>query len=70
MIVDKSYQAVTGRKGEIINKAMGVDYSRYETGSIAFRYECRSSCPRSGCLLYKSPSPRDPHESRMPADGM
>ena len=39
MIVDKSYQAVTGRKGEIINKAMGVDYSRYETGSIAFRYE-------------------------------
>lgn len=39
MIVDKSYQAVTGRKGEIIEKAMGIDYSQYESGSIAFDYE-------------------------------
>ena len=39
MIVDKSYAAVTGRKNEIIEKAMGVDYSRYESGSIAFDYE-------------------------------
>ena len=39
MIVDKSYQAVTGRKGDIIQQAMGVDYSRYESGSIAFDYE-------------------------------
>ncbi len=39
MIVDKSYAAVTGRKAEIIEKAMGVDYSRYESGSIAFDYE-------------------------------
>lgn len=39
MIVDKSYAAVTGRKGEIINRAMGVDYSKYESGSIAFDYE-------------------------------
>ena len=39
MIVDKSYQAVTGRKGEIINKAMGVDYSKYERDGIVFDYE-------------------------------
>ena len=39
MIVDKSYQAVTGRMGEIINKAMGVDYSKYERGGIVFDYE-------------------------------
>ena len=38
MIVDKSYQAVTGRKGEIINKAMGVDYSKYERDGIVFDY--------------------------------
>jgi cysteine synthase len=39
MIVDKSYQAVTGRMGEIINKAMGVDYSKYERDGVAFDYE-------------------------------
>ncbi len=39
MIVDKSYQAVTGRKGEIINRAMGVDYSAYERDGIVFDYE-------------------------------
>ena len=39
MIVDKSYQAVTGRKGDIIQQGMAVDYSRYESGSIAFDYE-------------------------------
>ena len=39
MIVDKSYQAVTGRKGEIIQKAMGVDYSKYERDGIVFDYE-------------------------------
>ena len=39
MIVDKSYQAVTGRKAEIIDKAMGVDYSKYERDGVAFDYE-------------------------------
>jgi Cysteine synthase len=39
MIVDRSYQAVTGRMSEIIEKAMGVDYKKYESGSIAFDYE-------------------------------
>ena len=37
--MDKSYDAVTGRKAEIVNKAMGIDYSRFESGSIAFDYE-------------------------------
>ena len=37
--MDRSYQAVTGRKGEIIERAMGVDYSRYERGGILFDYE-------------------------------
>ena len=37
--MDKSYDAVTGRKVEIVNKAMGIDYSRFESGSIAFDYE-------------------------------
>ena len=39
MSKDRSYQAVTGRKGEIINQAMGVDYSKYESDGIAFDYE-------------------------------
>lgn len=39
MIVDKSYQAVTGRMNQIIDKAMGLDYSRFERQGIAFDYE-------------------------------
>ena len=39
MIVDRSYQGVTGRKGEIIQKAMGVDYTKYERDGIVFDYE-------------------------------
>ncbi|MCI9587513.1 MAG: PLP-dependent lyase/thiolase [Oscillospiraceae bacterium] len=39
MIVDRSYQAVTGRMAQIIEKAMGVDYSRYEREGIVFDYE-------------------------------
>jgi len=39
MIVDRSYQAVTGRMSQIIEKAMGVDYSRYERDGIIFDYE-------------------------------
>ncbi len=39
MIVDRSYQGVTGRMAEIIQNAMGVDYKKYESGSIAFDYE-------------------------------
>ena len=39
MIVDRSYQAVPGRMAQIIEKAMGVDYSRYEREGIVFDYE-------------------------------
>ncbi len=33
------YEAVMARKGEIIRNAVGIDYSRFESGSIAFDYE-------------------------------
>jgi len=36
---DRSVVAVNARKTEIIRKAMGVDYDKYESGSIAFDYE-------------------------------
>ena len=36
---DLSYQAVTGRSGEIMKTSLGLDYSQYESGSIAFDYE-------------------------------
>lgn len=39
MTRDMSYDAVTARKGDIMKKAVGMDYSAYESGSIAFDYE-------------------------------
>ena len=36
---DMSYDAVMTRNGEIMKKALGVDYSTYESGNIAFDYE-------------------------------
>lgn len=36
---DKSYEAVTSRSNEIIKGAIGVDYSAFESGNIAFDYE-------------------------------
>jgi len=33
------YQAVMSRKGEIMLKSVGIDYSKFESGSIAFDYE-------------------------------
>ncbi len=35
----KSYGEVMARKGEIMRRAIGIDYSRFERGSIAFDYE-------------------------------
>ena len=32
---DMSYNAVMGRRAEIIKSAVGMDYSRFESGSIA-----------------------------------
>lgn len=39
MAKDNSYAAVTGRKNEIMKKAIGIDYSVFESGSIGFDYE-------------------------------
>lgn len=36
---ENSYAAVMGRKNEIMKKAIGIDYSLFESGSIAFDYE-------------------------------
>lgn len=36
---DVSYDAVMSRKADIIKAAVGMDYSRFESGSIAFDYE-------------------------------
>lgn len=36
---DNSYQAVMDRAGEIMKTALGMDYSKYESGNIAFDYE-------------------------------
>ncbi len=36
---DLSYSAVMGRKNEIMKKAIGIDYSVFESGGIAFDYE-------------------------------
>lgn len=39
MAIDNSYVAVTGRKNEIMKKAIGIDYSVFESGGISFDYE-------------------------------
>jgi len=39
MTRDTSYEAVIARKREIIKAAVGVDYAKFESGSIAFDYE-------------------------------
>jgi hypothetical protein len=38
-MVDKSYNAVMARKNEIMKKSIGIDYSKFELGGIAFDYE-------------------------------
>ena len=39
MTRDMSYEAVMGRRNEIMKKAIGIDYSVFESGSVAFDYE-------------------------------
>jgi cysteine synthase len=39
MALDNSYAAVTSRKNEIMKKAVGIDYSVFESGEIGFDYE-------------------------------
>ena len=38
-MLDKSYEAVLSRKQEIMDKALGVNYEDFESGSFAFDYE-------------------------------
>ena len=35
----KDYNSVMGRSNEIMKKALGLDYSRFESGAIGFDYE-------------------------------
>ncbi|EFC90885.1 Pyridoxal-5'-phosphate-dependent protein beta subunit [Dethiosulfovibrio peptidovorans DSM 11002] len=39
MTLDMSYEAVMGRKNEIMKKAIGIDYTGFESGGISFDYE-------------------------------
>ena len=39
MALAKDYASVMGRKGEIMKKALGMDFAAFESGSIAFDYE-------------------------------
>ncbi len=43
-----SYQAVMARRNEIMKAAVGLDYSRYESGGIAFDYEGMMKAPGLG----------------------
>ncbi len=36
---DRSFEAVMGRRNQIINAALGLDYSQFELGPLAFDYE-------------------------------
>lgn len=36
---EMTYQAVMGRQNEIVNKALGIDYSKYEKSGMVFDYE-------------------------------
>ena len=42
---DKSYQAVMARKNAIMKSAVGLDYSRFESGGVAFDYEAMMAAP-------------------------
>lgn len=39
MALDKGYQAVMSRSNEIMKRTLGLDYSEFESGSVAFDYE-------------------------------
>lgn len=39
MTKDRSFEGLMARKGEIMKKAVGIDYDTFESGSIAFDYE-------------------------------
>ena len=39
MALPKDYDSVMGRSNEIMKTALGLDYSEFESGSVAFNYE-------------------------------
>ena len=39
MALAKDYDSVMGRSNDIMKKALGLDYDKYESGSVAFDYE-------------------------------
>ncbi|WP_201765742.1 2-amino-4-oxopentanoate thiolase subunit OrtB [Treponema primitia] len=39
MVGNRDYTSVMARKGEIMKRSVGIDYSAFESGSIAFDYE-------------------------------
>ena len=39
MIKDNTYEGVMSRRGEIMKKAVGIDYEEFESGTIAFDFE-------------------------------
>ncbi|MDD2484827.1 MAG: PLP-dependent lyase/thiolase, partial [Eubacteriales bacterium] len=39
MTAGNDYASVMARKGEIMKRSVGIDYSKFESGSIAFDYE-------------------------------
>ena len=39
MVLAKDYNSVMARSEEIMKKTLGLDYSQFESGSIAFDYE-------------------------------
>ena len=45
---DSSYQAVMGRRNEIMKAAVGLDYAVFESGNIAFDYEAMMAAPGLG----------------------
>ena len=45
MALAKDYNSVMARSEEIMKKALGLDYSRFESGSIAFDYEKLMKAP-------------------------
>lgn len=42
-VKDRSYQSVMGRSNEIMRRAVGIDYTRYKKGPLAFDYEAMLS---------------------------
>jgi 2-amino-4-ketopentanoate thiolase beta subunit len=44
-MADNSFQAVMARRGEILRRAVGIDYSQFEQSPISFDFEGLLNCP-------------------------